>query len=224
VIAIRREIVASLVVSIVATIWAGVVAGPGLAVYLGAPLLACLYVPFLSVGDHSFKRAMACAIGIAVVLAAFNFRADVAFGEWIRCVIVITALVIALTAIANLLAWLRVAPAIAATLTSIVALLWMTWPVWMSHALTQTRVDWLVWPHPLLAINGVLEHLGAWDHSPIAYRQLTILNQDIPFRLPTSVIPTAVSHALLGALLLLPRSRSKAGGPIEPPARDAVMA
>jgi hypothetical protein len=221
---IRRSFAEAFVISSTATIWAELITGRGLAIYLGAPLLACLYIPFLTVGVHAFKRAIAASLGIAVVLGASNIRVDVSIVEWLRCIIVITSLVIALTAIANLLAQIHIPAAVAATITSVVALLWMTWPVWMSSWLTQNRVDLLVPAHPLLAINGVLEHLGSWDHSPIAYRQLTILNQDIPFRLPTSIIPATILHLVIGSLLLIPRLRSKAGSPVEPPAQESVPA
>jgi hypothetical protein len=214
----RREWIAPLLLSIAATVWTGFVGGPGLAIYLGAPLLACFYVPFVTLGMRSFDRAIAVSAGIAAVLLAFNIRADVTLVEWFRCVVVITSLVIALTGIASFLAWIRIVPVIAATITSIIAITWMTWPIWLSHGLTQTRVNALVWPHPLLAINGVLEHLGAWDHAPIAYRYLTILNQDIPFELPTSILPATIIHLMLGVPLLLSLLRKKTDSPVEPPA------
>jgi len=218
----RRAVIVPLALAAGATIWAGIVAGPELAIYLAAPLLACFYVPFVTLGPLPIRRAIACAIGIATVLLAFDLRADITIGEWFRSVVVIASWVIALAGVANLLASLRITPTIAATFTSIIALAWMTWPVWLSHAMTQTLVNWLVPAHPLFAINGVLEHLGAWDHSPIAYRYLTILNQDIPFELPKSILPATTVHLMLGVPLLLPQLRKKTGGPVEPPAIESL--
>jgi hypothetical protein len=218
----RRAVIVPLALAAGAAIWEGIVAGPGLAIYLAAPLLTGFCVPFMTLGTFPIRRAIACAIGIAAVLLAFDIRADVTIGEWFRCVVIITSWVIALAGVANLLAWPGIHPAIAATFTSIIALAWITWPVWLSHAMTQTLVNWLVPADPLLAINGVLEHLGAWDHAPIAYRYLTILNQDIPFQLPTSILPTTIVHLMLGVPLLLPQLRKKPGDPVEPPAVESL--
>jgi hypothetical protein len=97
---------------------------------------------------------------------------------------------------------MRIAPTFASAIATILALAWLTWPVWLSPRLTgpsaATTVKYLTWMHPLFAVNGVLTNLGAWSHLPIAYRYLTTLGQDVPYALPTSIWPAALVHLVLG--------------------------
>jgi hypothetical protein len=207
----------SLIVSVAATSWCWWLAGAGLALFLGAVLLAAFYVPSTALAEQRLVRwltAWAVVVGICGVWLASLPYVDVTLSEWFRCDMICIAFVFALVGIASSLARLRMAAPIAATTTLTLAIAWLTWPVWLSPLLTQRAVNWLVPAHPLLAINGVLQHLGSWDRAPIAYRQLTILNQDIPYHLPRSIFPAVAVHtaiAIMGLLPLGPKSSKVAG-------------
>jgi len=164
-------------------------------------MLIALYVPALVSVESGWDRitsAGAAIVGVAIIWAIATGSMDVSFAEWLRCTLVLGAFVITLAGCVSLLSLIRLPWPVASGLTTLLALLWFTWPVWLSHALTQSRVDWLVPAHPLLAINGVVAHLGAWDRMPIAYRSLTVLNQDIPYHLPRSIAPAVLVHSAIG--------------------------
>lgn len=196
-----RAVLPSLLLSIGATLWCWWGAGSGLGLLLAAPLLAALYLPLLSVVERGWNRITSTIgpiLGIAAVWAAATTSVDVTLGEWLRCTLVLAAFLIALSGMVALLTMVRLTWPVAALFATILALLWLTWPVWLSHALTQQLVDWLVPAHPLLAINGVVAHLGSWDRAPIAYRSLTVLNQDIPYHLPRGIWPAVLLHLAIG--------------------------
>jgi hypothetical protein len=186
-----------------ATAWCWWATGVGLGLFLGAVLLAALYVPSLCIAggpEHTWTILCALVLGICTGWAMAMPWADVTIFEFVRCCLVCGAFIWAMTGVGSLLQRATLPPHLAAALSSALALLWLTWPVWLSHALTQQIVNALVFVHPLLAINGVLLHLGTWDRAPIAYRQLTILNQDIPYHLPHSIFPAVAVHGVIGVL------------------------
>lgn len=206
-----RAALPSLVLSIGATLWCWWGAGAGLGLLLAAPMLATLYFPLLVAAERGRDRIASTTgaiLGIAIVWAIATNSMDVSLGQWLRCTLVLAAVVIALSGIVTLLTMLPITWPVAALLTTLVSLLWLTWPVWLSHVLTQQRVDLLVPAHPLLAINGVVAHLGSWDRMPIAYRSLTVLNQDIPYHLPRSVWPAVLAHLAIGTPGLILSVRS----------------
>src|SRR4051812_41394848 len=100
---------------------------------------------------------------------------------------------------------LRISPLAASAITVVLMTAWLTWPVWLSPYLTGLHADAivarLVAIHPLFAVNGVIAPQSPWSHWPIAYRELTTLGQDVAYEMPTSIWPTALFHAGLGALL-----------------------
>lgn len=196
-----RAIAVPLLVSLAAGLWCWWAAGAALGLFLGATLLTALYVPGLVLAEDGWGRwlvAASAAAGMAIIWAMATFATDVSQWEWLRCTIVLAAFIWAVAGMSSLLAAAHIPKPIAAGGTVLVALLWLTWPVWLSHALTQERVNWLVPADPVLAINAVLQHLGVWDRAPLAYSRLTVLNQDVAYRLPRSIWPALLVHLLIG--------------------------
>lgn len=222
-----RALLPALVFSLLATLWCWWELGAGLAFLLCSAMLASLYAPLLvsvEVGWNRVASAVAAIGGVALVWAVATTAMDVSFAQWLRCTLVLGAFVIALGGFVSLLSLARIPPPLASFLTTTVALLWLTWPVWLSPALTQQRVDWLVPAHPLLALNGVVAHLGSWDRMPIAYRSLTVLNQDIPYHLPRSILPAVILHIVIGIPGLVLSVRRAGPVAAAPPTPAAVPA
>ena len=69
----------------------------------------------------------------------------------------------------------------------------------LAGAFGETLVDWLVPAHPLFAINAVLDHFDTWDRYPLAYSRLTVLNQDVFYRMPAGVLWTTLAHGVVAA-------------------------
>ena len=204
--------------ALAATGWCAWATGAGLGLFLGATILAALYVPALTVAEPPRMRwtpATAATIAVALCWAVSMNRVDVTSGELFRCTLVFATIALALGGVTSALARAGVAPSLAAGVVVTIAMLWLTWPVWLSHALTQSRVDRLVPAHPLMAINGVVAHLGAWDRAPIAYQKLTVLNQDIPYHLPRSILPATLLHGAIAAIgFALARPRHPVPAPL----------
>ena len=201
-----RSSLPGLVISIATTIWCRATVGPTLGLFLGSLLLATLIAPSLTLAEEGrgFWIAMiSVIIGTGIIWLTALSAADVTGLEWLECCLVLAAYAFALAGIASLLAAARVPRPPAAGLTILLGLLWLSWPVWLSPWLTQGMADWLVPANPIFAINSVLKHLGTWDRAPLAYRVLTVLNQDVPYGLPSTIIPSCVAHAIIGTSAVL---------------------
>ena len=131
------------------------------------------------------------------------------------CAVISGAWILTLLGLAMLLSRTGIAPVLACAIVVVLAIAWLTWPVWLSHELPTSRGQWIIrWLapiNPLLAINGVLrERFDMWDRYRIAYQHLTTLNQDVIYTLPRSIWPSVVVDAAIGvAGLILGTSRSK---------------
>jgi hypothetical protein len=164
--------------------------------------------------------AASVVLGASAIWLASARAADVSVLEWFRCVLVLAGFVTVLAGIALLFRSFKLPAPLASALTVVPALLWLTWPVWLSPWLTEPLASWLVPAHPGFAINSVLKHLGTWDHAPIAYSTLTVLDQDVPYHLPPTILPSVVLHAMIGAcagwVAFVRAKRARNAAPREP--------
>ena len=209
---LARSTLPALLISAAATAWCRSATGPTLGLFLGGLLLATLIAPPLTIGDpprRAWLPITGIILGTALVWAASLQAADVSIWEWLRCSLVLAAYILALGGLASLLVSIGIPSPPAAGLVILLGLLWLTWPVWLSRWLTQSMADWLVPANTVFAVNATLRHLGTWDRAPLAYRVLTSLNQDVPYRLPGSIAPACVAHALIGAVAMLLATRFK---------------
>lgn len=200
--AVLPAAIPALVISALATLWCRWMTGASLGLFLGTLLLIALCTPQLVLSvpiRFTWVPTTSIVLGAGAIWLASAPAADVSVLEWIRCALVLAGLVTALAGIALLLRSFNLPAPLASALTVLPALLWLTWPVWLSPWLTEPLASWLVPAHPGFAINSVLKHLGTWDHAPIAYSTLTVLDQDVPYHLPTTIVPSVVLHVLIGA-------------------------
>jgi hypothetical protein len=124
------------------------------------------------------------------------------------CYVILVVWCFALLGIGQIISLLIRSPIPAAALTVALALLWLTWPIWLARILPDhpDLAAHLVAPHPLFAINGVLKSFGIWTEQPLAYQYLMTLGQDLPYALPQNIGPVAGLHMLLGALVFVGRA------------------
>jgi hypothetical protein len=192
-------------ISATVTAWCWFVVGAGFGLFLGALLLTACYTPGLVLAETKnwpWLAALGAACGVSITLGIATAFVDVSLLEWLQCSLVLASFIAALAGLTLSLAALRLPASLVATAVVPLALLWLCWPVWMSHWLNQSIVNWLVPAHPWFAINSVIKHLspGTWDRAQIAYRSLTVLNQDIPYRLPGTIWPAVGVHLVIGAI------------------------
>jgi hypothetical protein len=152
----------------------------------------------LQTARRSWIPGCAVFLGTALVWGANLWAADISVFEWLRCCLVLATYIFALAGVTSLLAAVGIPRSPAAAITILIGLLWLSWPVWLSPWLTQAMADWLVPANPIFAVNATLQHLGTWDRAPLAYRTLSTLNQDVPYRLPGSIVPACAVHAVIG--------------------------
>lgn len=189
-------------ISIAAGAWCRGAVGPTLGLFLGSLLMTSLIAPPLALARgirKSWVPACGVFLGMALVWAASLSAADVTVFEWLRCCLVLATFIVGLAGMTTLLSALGMPRSPAAAVTILLSLLWLSWPVWLSPWLTQPVADWLVPANPIFAINAALQHLGTWDRAPLAYRALTVLNQDVPYRLPATIAPACILHSIVGA-------------------------
>lgn len=194
-------------------------AGHSFGFYLGPLAVAAILAPYLALmSAGALRQSPIAAIGWACVgPAAYGLGATLA---WLiggrghdpapaiaACGIVLITFTLALaegTLLLRVLLRSRLTAGFAAIL---IGGGWLTWPIWMSHAVGgafgQSWVNRLTSLHPLLAMNGALPSAGPWTQQSIAY-QLTNLGQDVYYAFPSTVwscvifqISIAIGFALL---------------------------
>jgi hypothetical protein len=187
-----------------ATSAAAVAAGPSLGLVLGGLSVAAI---LQLRGNTELRGRLAAAAaevaGIAVIWLALVGPDRATLGQWITLLFMLAAFSVARVGLASLLETIRMNQQLAAGLVTVIALAWLTWPVWLSPAMEapaiRRMIPSLIKLNPGLVANGVLTYTPPWTEQTIAY-QLTVLNQDVPIQLPSSALPCIMFHALIGCL------------------------
>jgi hypothetical protein len=167
--------------------------------YLGSVAMIALIVPpIASMHDRPLDALIAagCVIdGIALAWIVAAITTSVTAGQWFAAYFVLLAFGAALCAIS-----LLIRGAVGAAIVTVIALLWLSWPIWLSPRISGGVAAWLTPAHPLLAINHVFREMGVWTEQRVMY-QLTALGQDVPYRMPASVVSCVALHAAIALLL-----------------------
>lgn len=219
----RSHFVAPFLLSLFVTGLCYFASGPTLGLFFGTFFVAAMIVsPLQQTGTQPALILFGTCAGAAIVWFASATQPDIYFIDCVKSLVVLAAWVLALMGLGNALRAARCGPTAAAAVTVFLSLAWLTWPVWLSGALEtshgQQIVDLLVPAHPLFAVNAVMKQFGAWDHYPaMAYPRLTVLNQDVTYQQPGSIILAVLLHAAIGAGLLIPRRKPASAG------RDSSM-
>jgi hypothetical protein len=184
-------------------------AGVSLGLFFGGVAFTTLVVPPLTAGESTpVRRAIvAILVCLGVSLVWLSALSDVlSMRQWLACFVALLAYSLALGGICACLVSLGANAVVTSAFITVLGLLWLTWPVWLSRVLTTATgeflVDWLVPAHPLFAINAVLQQFDSWDRYPLAYSRLTVLNQDVFYSMPAGVLWTTSVHALIGVTAL----------------------
>jgi hypothetical protein len=179
------------------------IAGESLDWFLGSILFAALLVPPLALIPARAIDAGFVIIGIIAGIAGVWLLAvtshTMTLLAFASCVLVLAAFVAAVAATARLLVNLRIPPILASALVTILALAWLSWPVWASPWIAGRAVIWPVALHPLFALNAACPNWGIWTEQRIAYG-LTNLGQDARYQLPASILPCVAVHFAVGVV------------------------
>ncbi|CAN5431896.1 hypothetical protein BH10PLA1_BH10PLA1_06770 [soil metagenome] len=117
------------------------------------------------------------------------------------------AIGLALLALVRLLVVIRIAPILAAFIVTLLALAWLSWPLWLSPWLTFPEsgdvASRLASVHPLMSINAVAQQFGFWTQGKIIYR-LTTVGQNFQIALPSGVMRCVSFHLVVATLAVAP--------------------
>lgn len=189
-------------------------AGETLGLLLGGIVVATIVTPGAVMTEQScVGRLAACAAVVDAALLVWLapvVSGAISFGDWLEAVLVLLAYSAAVGGVACALERIRVPAVLAAALTVLLGLAWLSWPVWMAPWLTgenrEEVVAWLVWGHPLFALNGAtLEAFGQpWAQMTIAYR-LTNIGDDVGYEMPQTVWACVGMHVVIAIIVTAPQ-------------------
>jgi hypothetical protein len=188
----------------------GANANGALEIGIAAPFIIALLVPVFAAGVGRWQPRMICiaavVAGISFPGAVLLFRAGATPLELIGVLLVLTSFALALAGVLGFVHSLGLSPHLAAAASVAIAIIWLTWPIWLSTELSQwgarNLANWLVQLHPPLVINGILSFTPPWTEQAIAYR-LTVLNQDLPIRFATTPLPCIAANLLFALSLAI---------------------
>lgn len=183
--------------------------GPTLGLFFGGVVIVTILLPPLSLIERDLPRqgliASTVCDSVGLVWLIGMLSSETTLLQWFRCYLLLASYSFALWGLICALNSLRVPAIPASALTVTIGMLWLSWPVWLARFIVRpgndALVSWLAPPHPLLALNGVLKHLGIWSEHPIAYNHLLNLGQDVAYALPTNVLTPVIVHLIAGGLL-----------------------
>lgn len=178
-------------------------------VSLGLPLAGFVFAavivpPMCAAETRLLDRLLVSAganDGIAIVVLLAVLHPAITLVQWLQWYALMISWCAALAGVLSLIR--RFIPASAASgIVVLLALAWLTWPIWtaahLRGAAAADVVAALVGPHPLFATNRVMLNLGLWTQQPLAYGTLLSLGQDVPYELPANILPSLLGHLLVG--------------------------
>ena len=186
-------------------------AGPTLGLFLSGLLLVAFITGPLIVAEKTWLGRALCVFGIihgvAIVWLYAALKIELDPSLLAACYLTLASFVLAL---AGLTAFLHPLGVGAGAMTTLLATAWLTWPIWLSPALHGARgehlVAWLLPANPIFAANGMLrlqEGMGIWNERSLAYN-LTTLQDEVLYSLPTSVLPCVLLHVGIAVSCVLP--------------------
>lgn len=182
-------------------------AGASFGVALAALFSIAIIVPPLAGArpalSQSFAIALITAAGAGTICITLIGNSQATLAQWISLCLILLAFAFGVSGLVQFLRRIVPPPLAASALTVVFALAWLTWPIWLSRPLAELPMPRLaaalIFIHPPLTANGILIFTAPWTEQSMAYR-LTLLDQDIPMRLPSTALPCVSAHILLGAL------------------------
>jgi hypothetical protein len=182
--------------------------GRNLGLILGGLAIIAILAPTIVLAETSWRGRVIIVIGIGCGIAAIwlgcIFNDSITFWEWGRCVVVLIVFGFTVGGLAALLVRIRLSPPAAAAIVVVLALAWLSWPIWLAPAIRgagEDTVGGLVAANPTFAIQGALfkSFPVPWVQHAIAYR-LTNLGDDLPYLMPTSILRCVIAHALIALI------------------------
>ena len=206
---------AAIVGAALAAVLAGafaLVARGTLGAVIGALAVVSMVAPQMVAGEERVLRRVVVAIsvlvGVALGLIVAAARGSWGLWGWLQVTIVVASYGLALAAVCDGLERIRVNASIAAGVTTVLSVLWLSWPFWMAPWMeggkSEELASRMALVHPVFAANGsMIEVFPPWAEQRIAYRQ-TNLGDDILYEMPRTIswcVGMNLGVVLLGLVL-----------------------
>jgi hypothetical protein len=183
-------------------------AGRTLGLIFGGLFAAGLLSPVITAGIRTIRLRLITILALTAPIAAIWLclvgPAMATPCQWTEITFLLISFAFAAAGMTALGECFRLNPLLSAALAATASVAWLTWPIWLSPAIEplglNRAIDFLVLIHPPLVANGVLTFTPPWTEQSIAYR-LTLLNQDVPIRLPATALPAIFTHLLVATAL-----------------------
>lgn len=202
---------------------ASFVTGATLGMFFAGMILAAMLAPFAAMLRDDWPGRLMSAggvcDGVALVWLVAVVGGHVSLLQWLSCYVLLVTFAFAAASVAWLFRAIRLNAILSSSLATACALAWLSAPIWMSPNVSAAALQRMAGAHPLLAINGVIAHLGVWTEQPIMYR-MSRLGQDVAYQFPNAWL-VALAHAIIATVLIsaaLALRRSDA--PCDPPTRS----
>jgi hypothetical protein len=199
------DLVAVFLLATVGTVACLICTGASLGLFFGGIVLAAVLAPPVALLNEAWPRRLilvgGMVDGVGVVWLVLVFQGSIALGQWLLAYALLIAFTSAAVGLGCLLRSARTPALLASTLATLTSICWLASPIWLMPGIESPRLlGALIDAHPLLAINGILRHLGIWTEHALMYR-LTNLGQDVPYQLP-SPLPAIAFHGFIGLMTL----------------------
>jgi hypothetical protein len=195
--------------SLTFSIWLLWAVGRSLGLFFGGLAFAAIVTAPLILSETNWKSRLiitaAVFAAIALIWLACIFNNAITLPEWLGAAVVLVVFAFAASGLAALLNRFRIPPTTSAALVILLAIAWLSWPIWLAPWLqgdsAERTVTWLVAANPTFAIQGALTQAFPvpWAQHAIAYR-LTNIGDDIGYTMPASILRCAISHGLLAII------------------------
>ena len=199
-----KLLIASFVTTLLASVIAVVLCGAELGGVFAVIYVAMLLSPvFAATREFNLLPPLGVFIGVAVGSLILLAREIVDAGQYGQLIVLLASVTFALAAITQLMTAVRIEPTLASGVTILLAIAWLSWPIWLSSSMTDSIATTLSPLHPFLAINGAVPQYGYWHQARLMY-SLTNLGQDVNFTFPTSVSAASIFHGAIAIGGIIP--------------------
>src|SRR5438552_16500575 len=134
------DILWSFLLALSFSLWMAFSIGRNLGLFFAGLVLATILAPMLVAGKNSISRCVSIAAAIALVWLSCVFNDAVTLSEWFRATLVLLFYTLSISGLAAVVSRFHIPPAAIVLL----ALAWLSWPIWLAPWLRRESSEHIV--------------------------------------------------------------------------------